>query len=130
MAAPAAIDPVVQKEEGDCVIASLSMVLGIGYAEVSRKAREIWQKPHHTGLTVREAQRLIHSITGRYFESLDAKKTDLDDETGALFVKLPNDYHAVALFEGVIFNPADGLLWNRSAYFATKKAYPTRLLRP
>ena len=106
------------------------MILGVGYAEVSRKAREIWPNPHHTGLTVRETQRLTHALIGRSLESLDVKTVDLEDETGVLFVKLPGDYHAIALFEGVVFNPADGLIWNRSAYFATKKAHPVRLLRP
>lgn len=130
MAAPVAIDPVIQKTEGDCVIASLSMLLGIGYPEVSHKARELWPNPHRTGLTVRDAQRLIRSLTGRVFESVKAVDNELDDQTGVLFVSLPDDYHAVALFEGVIFNPADGMIWNRSAYFATKKAHPVRLLRP
>lgn len=130
MAAPAVIDPVTQKEGGDCVIASLAMILGISYSEVSKRALTLFVKPHHAGLTVRDAQRLIRSLTGRTFESLKASLVDLDDETGVLFVKLPSDYHAVVLFEGSIYNPADGLIWNRHAYFATKKAHPVRLLRP
>ena len=130
MAAPVVIDPTQQKETGDCVIASLAMLLGVPYSAVSAKALEFWPKSNKSGLTVREAQRVIHALAGRYFESVDARKTDLDDETGILFVKLPGDYHAVALFEGVIYNPADGLLWNRSAYCATKKAQLQRLLRP
>lgn len=129
MAAPAVIDPIMQKEGGDCVIASIAMISGIAYSEVSKKALELWPDPHHTGLTVREAQRLIKVLVGFMYDSIKPP-ADLDDETGVLFVKLPDSYHAVALFEGAIFNPADGLLWNRHAYLATKKAHAVRLLRP
>ena len=130
MAAPAVIELVTQKGGGDCVIASLSMILAIPYNEVSKKALTLFEKPHSTGLSVRDTQRLSKALVGRLLQSVDAAKIDLDDETGILFVKLPGDYHAVALFEGSIFNPADGLLWNRHAYLATKKAHVVRLLRP
>ena len=130
MAAPAVFEPIMQKEGGDCVIASLAMILGMPYQEVSKKAIELFTKPHETGLSVRDAQRMIRLLAGRVFQSIKATETDLDDETGVLFVKLPQDYHAVVLFEGSIYNPADGLFWNRHAYFATKKAHPVRLLRP
>ena len=130
MAAPAVIEPITQKGDGDCVIASVAMLCGISYNEASKKAVELFPEPHKTGLNVKETQRLIKALVGRYFESLSTKTLDLDEETGILFVKLPDEYHAVALFEGSIFNPMDGLLWNRSAYFETKKAHTVRLLRP
>ena len=130
MAAPAVFEPIMQKEGGDCVIASLAMILGLPYQEVSKKALELFAKPHETGLSVRDTQRLIRSLTGRVFESVKAAELDLEDETGVLFVMLPHVYHAVVLFEGSVFNPTDGLMWNRHAYLATKKARPVRLLRP
>lgn len=130
MAAPAVIEPIMQKDGSDCVLASVSMVLGLPYVQVSAMALELWPAPHKTGLTVRETQRLTKHLTGHYMQSVPTKGLTIEEETGILFVKLPDGYHAVVLFEGVLVNPADGLIWNPHAYLATVKGHPIRLLRP
>lgn len=132
MAAPAVIDPIMQKESGDCVLACVAMVLGVSYQEVSKKALDLFNRPHHVGLGTQDTQKLAHALVGRRFESL-RPHTDHDygDETGILFVKIPKvSEHAIVLFEGSVYDPSDGLFWNLHAYLATKKAYILRFLRP
>lgn len=130
MAAPAVIEPIMQKDASDCVLAALAMVAAVPYKDVSRKALELWPTPHTTGLSVRDAQRLLKALLGHQWLSVAPKDANLEEETGVLFVKLTNGYHAVALFEGVVINPADGLIWNLPTYLATKKGHPIRFLRP
>lgn len=127
---PAVIEPIVQKDGADCVIASVAMISERPYKEISSAALELWPQPHKTGLSVKDTQRLLKKVLGRTWESLLPKSIQLEEETGVLFVRLSEGYHAVALFEGVIVNPADGLIWSLHAYLATKKAHPVRFLRP
>ena len=130
--APSVIEPIIQKSSGDCVIAAIAMVLGKPYVEVSQVAETIKPDPREKGITIREAQTIAKKLVGRQFESINPKATDTDlgSETGVLYVRLGRDYHALVLFEGVIFNPADGLLWNLEAYLGNKKAHVVRLLKP
>ena len=132
MAAPAVIDPIMQKEEGDCVLACVAMVLGVSYSEVSSKALELFNRPHHTGLGTRDTQQLAKALVGRIFQSLrPSSEHDFTDDTGILFVKLAKiGEHAVVLFEGSVYDPSDGMLWSLHAYLATKKAHILRFLRP
>ena len=132
MPTPAVINPVMQKNASDCAIASLAMLLGRSYEEVSKKALELFDKPHQKGLTTREIQRLARAVRGQSLQSIKIKNANLDEETGMLFVKRGTEEHACVLFEGVIFDPADGLIWNVPTYFAssTKKCYPIGLLKP
>ena len=132
MASPAVIEPTVQKTNGDCVIASLAMVLGLPYVEVSKVAEAIQPDAQYNGITMRVAQRITNKLVGRQLQSINPKatETDLESETGVLWLRMGREYHAVVLFEGVVYNPADGLIWNLHAYLATKKAHVVRLLRP
>ena len=130
--APSIIEPTVQKSSGDCVIASIAMVLGLPYVEVSKFAETIKPDPRESGITIREAQQIAKKLVGHPFQSINPKATeiDLESDTGILWLRLGRDYHAVVLFEGVVYNPADGLIWNLHTYLATKKAHVIRLLRP
>lgn len=130
--APSVIEPTIQKSSGDCVIAAIAMVLGLPYVEVSKMAETIKPDPRESGITIREAQRISQKLVGRTLQSINPKATeiDLESETGILYVRLGREYHAVVLFEGVVYNPADGLIWNLHTYLATRKASVVRLLRP
>lgn len=130
MAAPSVISPVTQKSYTDCVVASLSTLLSVPYPDVLAAAVKLVADPKTDGISVRECQRIVRRLTGRVFQSLSPKDAELESETGILFCKVPGGYHAVVLFEGVVFNPQDGLVWNYSTYLASKKAHPFRFLRP
>ena len=130
--APSVIEPTVQKSNGDCVIASIAMILGLPYHDVSKVALTVKPAPHEDGITMKEAQSICKKLVGHLFQSINPKGTDidLDSDTGILWLRMGRDYHAVVLFEGIVYNPADGLIWNLHAYLATKKAHVVRLLRP
>ena len=130
MAVPVIIEPVIQRDAGDCVIASLAMVLGLPYVQVYTKAHEFYPDAHTTGLTTREMMRVVRAL-GKHLTSVAIKDVNLEAETGILDVrKGSGKYHAVVLFEGVIFNPADGLLYTLEAFLASSKTKPTRFFRP
>lgn len=130
MAAPSVISPVSQQGNYDCVIAALSTLLSIPYPDVKKAAHKEVEDPKATGISVRECQFIAKRLTGRTFQSVRPDNAELNIETGILFCKVPGGYHAVVLFEGILFNPQDGLVWNYETYLASKKAHPVRFLRP
>ena len=129
MAAPAIIEPIIQKDIGDCVIASMAMVLGLPYSEVCSKALELYPTCSSTGLTTRQMLAVTRALK-RNLTSVPIKEAQLDSETGILDVRIGRRYHALVLFEGVVFNPADGLIYNLDTYLACRKATPSRFFRP
>jgi len=126
---PVIIEPIIQKDIGDCVIASLAMILGIPYAEVCSTALGLYPECSASGLTTRQMLAVTRALK-RNLVSVPVKDLSLEGETGILDVRIGRRYHAVVLFEGVVFNPADGLIYNLDTYLASRKATPTRFFRP
>lgn len=127
MASPAVIHPTMQMGAMDCVVASLSMLLGKSYREVAEAAKRVDPDALEVGLTWGEAVR-VAKLLGVRLASQDASGVDLDELTGVLYVKIGRSHHAVVVFAGVIYNPADGMLYIPDAYFAAVKGKPVRLL--
>ena len=134
MAAPIAIQPTIQMNAGDCVICCLSMILGIPYVNVYKVAKDIYPECGIKGLTTRQTMRIVRKL-GRTLESVSIKGLSLENETGILDVRIRREHHSVVLFEGIVYNPADGIIYNLDAYLAgaassdQAKAVPTRLFR-
>lgn len=129
MAAPVIIEPIIQKAEGDCVITALAMILAVPYAEVCSKALALYPTADTKGMTTRQMLTVVRAL-GRNLQSVPIKDANLEGETGILDVRMNRRYHSLALFEGVVINPADGLIYNLETYLATKKATPARFFRP
>lgn len=129
MAIPLVVEPRIQIDSGDCVICCLSMILGIPYVQVSAEALKIRADVGQKGLTTRQMMRVVRGL-GRNLTSLPISDINLEGETGILDVRKGRVYHAVVLFEGVVYNPADGLLYNLDAYLSAAKATPIRFHRP
>lgn len=128
MPSPEVIEPIIQKEDSDCAIAVVAMLLQKPYREVSEVALKTFrQRPHSTGLELKQIKRLLEKF-GEKPVSLAPKAVDLTEETGILSIskKVP---HVVVLFEGVIVDPANGLLYSIDAYCADQKARITRLIK-
>ncbi len=128
MAAPDIIEPIIQKEDGDCAIAAVAMLIQKPYRDVSEVALKMFkQRPHSTGLELRQIRALLKKF-GATPVSISPKEVDLAEETGILSITKKNP-HVVVLFEGVIVDPANGLLYSIDAYCADQKARITRLIR-
>ena len=139
MASPAMIAPCLQAGPMECVIACMSMILGLPYIDVVAACQAVDPNALKTGLTAgeacRAAKRLGHVLTA--FAPLKVPKgkrsiplEDLDDLTGILYVRKGNAYHAVVLFEGVVFDPSYGNIWQLASYLATHHVKPYRILLP
>ncbi len=130
MAAPAIIQPIRQVSEGDCALCSLAMILGKSYQEVSAAASSFIVKPHKNGLGTGEIKKIALKL-GAKLTSTKTKGLPLDEETGIFLVRFPDKIeHAVVLFQGVIYDPYDGLLYDSTTYLSSKNAHPLNLLRP
>lgn len=127
MPIPDIIEPIVQKDGGDCAIAALAMILQKPYVEVSKAAISLFNKPHQHGLLTREIIQLGEHLGGKFRSKL-AKTIDLDNDTGVLLVRRKGGDHAVVLFNGVVFDPGDGLIYSSDVFLTTHKIL--RLLVP
>jgi len=118
--APTILEPIVQKNIGDCALASLAMLLGLPYQDVSAEALRMTRKPHTTGLGTKQ----INALAKRLKAKLEkVPHPDLEVETGIIYLSYPSgDEHAAVLFEGILINPADGLIYSLDVYLATHKA--------
>jgi ABC-type bacteriocin/lantibiotic exporter with double-glycine peptidase domain len=112
------IELVMQKDIADCAIAALASVLQKPYREVSDAALRVRRAPHKRGLFSSEMVRIGDAL-GKPLRITPKRYVDLDDRpTGVLCVrfKTSGHEHAVVLFDGVIYNPADGLLYRSDVY--------------
>ena len=127
---PLIIEPVVQKNVGDCVLASLSMIFGIPYQEVSTVALSHYPDCAHQGLSTRQTMVIVKAL-GRTLQSIKVPDAHtLEGETGLLDIRMGRLYHTVVLFQGVVLNPADGLVYDLDTFLASRHAIPTRFFRP
>ena len=121
-----AIDPLYQRGDCDCGLASLAMALGVPYQEVCAAAKALKLKALKEGVYMVELTRIAKKL------GVTLVRTPVDahlERTGVLAVarkgKRDSD-HVVCCFRGVIFDPASGLAWCPSAFFVGKR--PTYFL--
>lgn len=119
MSDPAAIEPLIQKDAADCGISALAMLLGKPYVEVFQVAEAVSPKCAKRGLWNTELRR----IAKRLGVTLKVVKPvpELTEATGILDVQKPKQGHYALIFQGVLINPADGLIWDVDAFLARGK---------
>ncbi len=128
MASPDIVEPIIQKEDMDCGICVVAMLIQKSYREVSEVALKTFRsRPHSAGLDLRQIKRLLIKF-GEKPVSLSPKQVDLTEETGILSITKKSP-HVVLLFQGVILDPANGMLHDMDAYLAYQKGKITRLLK-
>lgn len=120
---PTAVQPVVQLSANDCGVVALSGYLGIPYREVSNAALTVDPKAHADGLTIREMQKVVKALGRGPLRVGTVFATDERDEATAILVltRRGRELHYAVLFDGVLINPADGMVWNLDAYLETKQ---------
>jgi len=128
MATPAAFHPIPQRTLTDCVIASMAMILNLDYLTVAAAASKCVKGWEKSGLTTREAMRVGRALKAR-FTSLPASGEE-DLPTGILWLRRGNTYHAVVHFNGVVYDPSDGVVWEPTTYLKATRYKPHRLLVP
>jgi len=132
---PIFIEPIFQKDAGDCAIACLTMLLGKPYVNVVQACpREYLGRPYNpvkSGMTnwmmIEAAQKL--GVTLSVY-----RKFDLYEDIGILTVlkghartqkNKDKDTHAVLLVKGTILDPTDGRLWPQVDTFLQVEEYRT-----
>lgn len=123
---PVAIKPIVQTGN-DCAIAALAMFTGRPYAEVAEVAVGVAPRAFVRGMWCSEIQRAAKRLG---ITLKQARRFNLEEDSGVLCVDHPDGAHAVVLFHGLIINSADGQVWEPEAYLIKEKAQPRVLLKP
>ena len=133
MSAPVFIEPVINKEQGDCAITCLVMWTGKSYQDVIAAAPA---KAHRQGMSGRQ----IVATAGKLGSRLRARRAyDLHGDDGILMLnpdpsKNPGQRwirpsHAVVLVSGMILDPYNGRLWLDAEVFVKAERYrPGELL--
>jgi ABC-type bacteriocin/lantibiotic exporter with double-glycine peptidase domain len=126
VASPAIIEPIIQKSSNDCCVACLAMLLGQPYKDVYQVATNL--RMHvELGMTNQNMIRVAKEF-GVVMKSLPLTSVHPFEAPYVTGI-LSHSNHAVILFENVVFNPADGLIYDPDAYIASRKRFkPARLL--
>jgi ABC-type bacteriocin/lantibiotic exporter with double-glycine peptidase domain len=112
------VQPTMQVASADCAVASLAMYPSKPYRKVSEIALTITPNVHKEGLWTEQMQ-LIARKLGVKLVARKAVVEDLDDATAILCVSKRHVEHAVMLFQGVVYNPADGQMWDLETWLTT-----------
>jgi hypothetical protein len=133
------VDPIFQRSDADCGLASLAMTLGVPYREVCLTATKMNKKFISEGVWLKELVAIAHEfgvkLTYRpvsdYTEvnGILAVAQGVSAKRGTKRTKRQRESdHCVTVFSSVIFDPSSGLAWEPSSYWAFTKRRPTRFL--
>ena len=101
------IEPITQRGLCDCAVACLAMYLGLPYVAVAHAVPQL-ARVMREGMSTRQ----IVNVGKRLgVPLLLSKSFDLEEDSGILYVCDTEHGHAVLLWKGGAFNPADGLFW-------------------
>jgi len=107
----------------DCGLVTLEMYTSLPYVQIAEVAKRV--TPHaHNGLWVRELLRLAWALQVK-LRRLPQPEQWEEHDCGILLVSFKAERktmrHWLLWFEGVLINPADGLVWKPDAYLASRK---------
>lgn len=117
--------PIIQRGTMDCGLCCLQMLLDRPYDVIRDVALRLRPTLHTQGMTRYALQRTAGRLGCQLVDRrvIEAERAAFDGIEGILQVKLKRPhrgYHFVLLFHGVIYNPADGLLWELDTYLENK----------
>lgn len=124
MEAPVALDVIYQKDAGDCSLAAVAMFTGRTYGAVSRAAIKRFgesAKLHREGLYTWQITWLLNHLNCRVkrWPAKSINGLDLSSATGLIDLQRRNRTrhgHVAVLFQGVLVNPADGMIWDLDTF--------------
>ena len=115
---PHCVEVIMQKDGADCCVAALASLSGKPYRQVSDAAVKVVKRVHKRGLWTSELLRIARTI-GYPLQNIRLRgQPPPEDGTGLLTISRPEGSHCVLLYEGIVVNPSDGLLWSVDAYLA------------
>lgn len=130
MATPVSIYPQIQRTSNDCMIACLAMVLSLDIPTVRIAADKAVRNHVVEGISCSEALRVARRLK-KHLHAVDVASHNVPDDTvGILAVREGRHYHALVLFNGTIYDPAEGVLWEADSYLSVHRAKPYKLLLP
>lgn len=133
MSAPVFIEPVINREQGDCAISCLVMWTGKGYRDVIAAAPD---KAHKNGMYRHQ----VVSTAAKLGTQLKARRRyDLHADDGILMLnpepkrhpgqRWLRPAHCVVLLNGMVLDPYNGRLWlDADVFLKTEQYKPGELL--
>lgn len=126
---------ITQKNNVDCGLAALAMLLGVPYGDVSAACLSRYgaRTPNNTGLALYHLEELADCF-GVPLRRIYISKNYLDGQTGVLGLNrgpIGSDGHWVVLQGGnTVLDPADGTVWNLDDFITKFHYRPATLLVP
>ena len=116
---PTVFQPQVQMSDGDCSVASLSMATGIPYHTIADTARAVGLKSViQSGMWLTEMEKLVNGLTPPIQMRVVSPERAFDEGYGLVVVKFlrTKEFHSLALWHGLVFDPLNGLGWEPDVY--------------
>ena len=133
MSEPLVIDPVMQKDSWDCGVACLVMLTGKSYGVVSVVVPKRARRDGGLGQTQMRNIATRVGVSTRWI-----KDGDLQEVVGILGLTRPiepanpksdREGHYVMILKGVLYNPAEGVIWTDvESFFQTRGWRPMGVL--
>lgn len=124
---PIFIEPIIQKDTGDCAVTALVMITGKPYPDVVRAAPN---RAHKSGMSTKE---IIETAAILGVKLVRRRKFHMNEDTGILTLisEDPKRHdHVVLLLEGTIYDGYAGRLWfDPEVFLQTEKYRVGTLLR-
>lgn len=118
---PVVIEPLRQKDAGDCAIAAVAMLSGQPYQSVHEAAQTFDRRVRTRGLYTRDILRLARRFGVPLVRASQAADADPPLEgTGLLMVSDGREGHVIVMFQSVAIDPADGQVWDLAALLMTR----------
>ena len=116
-----AIEPVIQRSTGDCGICCVATLTDLSYREVYAQAKKVVANPDE-GLCLTDLKHLVRLCRRRCTYLRQWQPEEQDGILAFVPAKHPRRAggHWAVLFNGSLYNPADGLLYRYEAYLASK----------
>ncbi len=110
---PPSIWPILQVEDNECVIAAIATLIGVAYLDVRAAAGG---RISGDGLTQREIVKVLRTLGYRCRQK---RRIDWENDCGLLTTVFPASQHVCVLWRGVLFDPADGRVWEDAETYLT-----------
>uniref|UniRef100_A0A6M3LCK4 Putative guanylylate cyclase n=1 Tax=viral metagenome TaxID=1070528 RepID=A0A6M3LCK4_9ZZZZ len=120
--------PVMQRLDWDCGVVCLIMLLNVTPKDAYAAARACIRNVEKGGIDVRGMKQIARRLRKSLIVVRDPTPEQLTDATGILYGRKPRGWHYMLLFQGVIYDPSDGVVWDLDEACRYKRFKPRVLL--
>jgi hypothetical protein len=108
-----AIKPVRMRGTSDCATSAIATLLGLDYEVIEAVAKRALRRIPKRGMDSGEIRKVLKALGWSMSTKL---KYDIEEETGLVVLKAGTTEHVIVAFNGSVFDPQEGVLYDPDGY--------------